>query len=351
MKNIITIGLALAMSCLAHSQDVFVRVTDGAYFRSSAQIIVLGEFENQGYVSNDNRMTVGENFFDQGTYTGFGWLVLDGPAYAEVEMLNPIYKLSVDKPSSAIESHADIQCTFSFELDNGEVNLNGNSLIVGNELSPGQVTGGDQTSFVRNGDMTVHFHSNTNVRFPMGTDIGSPVQVIVGNTDTLAHWITMSPVSNSHPDMPTSSDYLAYHWEVEHSPWTDFNCDIELQYDETHLVGDESLLGLELKSAANWIGPTGSGADLEQGSLNFDPGLNTFTWLGINDIGDLAIFNRASACPGDFNNDQMVNTSDLLLLLGGFSCTSMCVTDMDGDGLVNTSDLLLLLGEFGSSCL
>lgn len=57
-----------------------------------------------------------------------------------------------------------------------------------------------------------------------------------------------------------------------------------------------------------------------------------------------------NSCPGDFNNDGLVNTNDLLSILSGFGCISGCIYDMDGDDAVSTSDLLTFLGVFGTSC-
>ncbi|MBL7941947.1 MAG: PKD domain-containing protein, partial [Flavobacteriales bacterium] len=59
----------------------------------------------------------------------------------------------------------------------------------------------------------------------------------------------------------------------------------------------------------------------------------------------------ADPCLGDFNNDGVVNTTDLLVFLGEYGCTSGCgAADLNNDGVVNTSDLLLFLGAFGTSC-
>jgi hypothetical protein len=55
-------------------------------------------------------------------------------------------------------------------------------------------------------------------------------------------------------------------------------------------------------------------------------------------------------CLGDFNNDGIYNTADLLILLGDFGCSSDCVADVSGDGAVSASDLLAFLSVFGTSC-
>src|SRR5262249_39686695 len=54
------------------------------------------------------------------------------------------------------------------------------------------------------------------------------------------------------------------------------------------------------------------------------------------------------ACPGDFNNDRMRNTSDLGIMLGVFGTTVApgAPGDMNGDGVVNTADLGAFLGFF-----
>lgn len=56
------------------------------------------------------------------------------------------------------------------------------------------------------------------------------------------------------------------------------------------------------------------------------------------------------ACPGDLNNDGVVDTVDLGLLLGEFGCSSDCSADINEDGIINTEDLGELLGSFGSEC-
>lgn len=58
----------------------------------------------------------------------------------------------------------------------------------------------------------------------------------------------------------------------------------------------------------------------------------------------------AGPCLGDFNNDGLISTPDLLLFLGEFGCLSACTTDLNGDGNVTTADLLVFLGLFGQFC-
>ncbi len=52
-------------------------------------------------------------------------------------------------------------------------------------------------------------------------------------------------------------------------------------------------------------------------------------------------------CAGDVSDDGVVNTTDLLLVLGNWGDCDGCAADVDGDGTVDTVDLLLLLGAWG----
>jgi hypothetical protein len=76
------------------------------------------------------------------------------------------------------------------------------------------------------------------------------------------------------------------------------------------------------------------------------------TGQGIDNNCDGIISNTESAtCPGDFNQDGLHNTADLLLFMAYYGCISSCgIFDMNGDGPVNTSDLLLFMALFGTAC-
>jgi chitinase len=87
--------------------------------------------------------------------------------------------------------------------------------------------------------------------------------------------------------------------------------------------------------------------------------IETFPGSGVVDETPLATaLNNAlcqnSICLGDFNNDQLRNTSDLLIMIGylGQNCGSpYCSGDLSGDAIVNVSDLLLMMSLFGTECL
>lgn len=58
------------------------------------------------------------------------------------------------------------------------------------------------------------------------------------------------------------------------------------------------------------------------------------------------------ACPADFNNNAVVNTQDLTIMLGAFGhvVTPFTSGDCNGDGFCDTSDLVIFLAAFGTNC-
>jgi hypothetical protein len=57
-----------------------------------------------------------------------------------------------------------------------------------------------------------------------------------------------------------------------------------------------------------------------------------------------------SVCPGDFDNNGVINVTDLLIFNTNLGCTSNCIVDMDGNGVVNVVDLLIFASVYGTVC-
>lgn len=109
-------------------------------------------------------------------------------------------------------------------------------------------------------------------------------------------------------------------------------------------------------------GPTGSGSDISGATTatlsisNAQPtDSGNYGCAVANSCGtttsDPAVL-LVSVCPGDANDDRLVNSADLSVLLAqfGLSVTPSSGADFNSDGLVNAADLSVLLAAFGSSC-
>lgn len=112
--------------------------------------------------------------------------------------------------------------------------------------------------------------------------------------------------------------------------------------------GDDNNTVLACDEPAGFVGV---GGDCDDNNPDVYPGAPG-TGEGIdNNCNGLVEGDEApDGCPGDFNDDNTVNISDLLVFLSNFSCNEDCFTDLDGNGVVNSADLLSFLSVFGITC-
>ena len=105
-------------------------------------------------------------------------------------------------------------------------------------------------------------------------------------------------------------------------------------------------------SQINYFAPDGSGYVL---GPDFGPN-EMYEGYGypLVEPGDLAVMPATNPwCPGDINDDQQIDLSDLAQLLSGYGLTSDAQYedgDLDGDADVDLSDLAQLLGVYGTVC-
>jgi len=89
-----------------------------------------------------------------------------------------------------------------------------------------------------------------------------------------------------------------------------------------------------------------AGAELRIGQAINDAGWIA-TSLAYDDADNQAIVLRPiEASSGDVNGDGVVNTDDILLIIGSWGPCTECSGDIDGDGLVGTNDLLIVLAQW-----
>ena len=76
-----------------------------------------------------------------------------------------------------------------------------------------------------------------------------------------------------------------------------------------------------------------------------------FTTLSATNVGLTQGFHQPDYlnCPGDFDNNGVVNVTDLLIFNTTFSTFSLN-TDMNGDGFIGVTDLILFISSIGTFC-
>ncbi|MDG1261442.1 MAG: hypothetical protein P8H59_12855 [Flavobacteriales bacterium] len=133
-------------------------------------------------------------------------------------------------------------------------------------------------------------------------------------------------------------------WYYDGSSWTEL-LDMDKTFSPT--CSPQGLwveTGLFLPTSAN------NNPDVRIGIrwINNDDGVATDPSIAIDNI---TIYGSDPVlCVGDFNNDGLINSTDLLVFLGDYGCLSDCEADLNGDGVNDAIDLLIFLAAFGSSC-
>jgi hypothetical protein len=107
--------------------------------------------------------------------------------------------------------------------------------------------------------------------------------------------------------------------------------------------------------------PTDGDFRLAGNSVGIDGGLNSVVDTSHDLFGavriqggtvDMGAFETESDanCLADLDNNGLVNSGDLGILISNYSCTGNCIGDLNDDGLTNSGDLNIMLTEFGTTC-
>ncbi|MCB9839073.1 MAG: right-handed parallel beta-helix repeat-containing protein [Phycisphaeraceae bacterium] len=102
----------------------------------------------------------------------------------------------------------------------------------------------------------------------------------------------------------------------------------------------------------NSLVPLGVATDLAGNPRFMDDPMTPDTGAGAAPIADMGAYEFGEpviACPTDLNNDGVIDTADLGVLLGAFGSAGP-LGDLNGDSVVDTADLGILLGDFGGAC-
>ena len=69
-----------------------------------------------------------------------------------------------------------------------------------------------------------------------------------------------------------------------------------------------------------------------------------------NDVPDPSAAFLVNLCGTDINNDSIIDSADLGLLIAAFGIASGGPTDINNDGITDTADLGMLIADFGTAC-
>jgi len=119
---------------------------------------------------------------------------------------------------------------------------------------------------------------------------------------------------------------LDYHWMVGR-----FAIDV---------TGKDASERITMNAQFNMVGKNGTAAEV---GTTFSGA----TWAPYK-VSQFFAFAMPLPCPSDLDDNRVVDTADIGVMLLDFGDCQNCASDLDGNGLVDTADVSLLLLDFGS---
>jgi hypothetical protein len=95
---------------------------------------------------------------------------------------------------------------------------------------------------------------------------------------------------------------------------------------------------------------TSNDLDCDDSNPNVYPGAELSSDAVDGNCNGIIDSEETEVCQGDFDLDNSIATSDLLMILAWFGCQNDCLVDLNYDGATNTLDMLLFLPLYDENC-
>jgi hypothetical protein len=248
---------------------------------------------------NNNNLFVGGNWniYNNTAYiNGTENIEFNGNAFQTISCgsVQEFKKLKLNKASNNLQLNCDLLVTEILDLSNGKILLNGNDIELGTNLVNATIQNQSNSSYIvtydggYDGKINQHINAVGSYQFPTG-DINnySPINVQFNNASLSNAVLSAYLMSEAHPMISGSTNYLNKYWNVEPIGISNVNYNISFTYADADIIGSESLLYAFKHNNDGWLGAPESSADFVHGtssSLNF--ATNTFSWNGLFTFSD-----------------------------------------------------------------
>lgn len=196
--------------------------------------------------------------------------------------------LILDGNETEFKATGKVTILNDLNLTKGKIDMNGDSLILGNSSSDCSITGGNDQSFVSNGIVKSYVNNSSgNYPFHFGNNSNSYSPASINFTSsTLASsaYLIAQVAAIKHPNQPNYvQNYLKRHWVIEPVGISNPNYNIELQYLTDDIEGNEASFLPVKYSGGVWSAPSNVANNRTDtiGTAIVDNANNKFTWNGL----------------------------------------------------------------------
>lgn len=309
-------NLTLAGSSAGSQNAIFEGFNNSSSVTINGNLIVSSggklDLSDGNSMTNDLTLSLKGNFINNADISdveiGNSSIVLNGNQQQEINCpANSIFSdLTINNTSGLpvmLSNSLFVERTLN--LQNGKIDLNGQTLTLGTSTNVGSVVGANSNSYIiswNGADNGTIVHNVASVGnsylFPMGDELNyTPFEVIL-NSGTLSNATLTGKVRPSmHPNLGTATHYLSRHWIIEQTGITNPLYDVEYGYSSSDIIGSDAFIYPAKYNAGGWQSCNESGSNAMVGNGSVNSGSRTLTWSGITSFSEFTGVGTGTALP------------------------------------------------------
>ena len=269
-------------------------MNDGNNLTPDGSVYLKGNFVNNSLSSD----------FDNGN----GAIILNGTSLQQITTPagQNFYNLTIDNGAGiALKLNNDIQITNKLQLDNGLVDLNQKTLLLGNSITNASIAGGNNNSYViawNGGDNGTMMHSvnsiGTTYRFPIGdlTEY-TPFQLTLNSATLSNATLTAKLNVSTHSAIVSSTNYLGRFWSIEPNGVSNANYNVVYKYAASDIFGSEGTLFPFKYNSGGWQSCIQSASNAMIGSGSVNVSTKELSWNGITTFSEFTGIGNGTPLP------------------------------------------------------
>lgn len=224
------------------TEDVGVYAWSGNNLPTSANISARNFYLDNGVsLNHSGNLTLSGDYYNAGTFTTTGNVTFSGSVAQNIRGTgtSTFGTLTVNN-SAGVTLGKNVSTTSSLTLTSGDLNLNSQTLALGNSASIGGSPGSSSHVIATSGNLTKGYSGTGSFAFPVGDGTSyTPITLNFTSGTFASGNAGVNLTVAKHPNNSSSSDFISRYWTVSSSGISDFSCAVTGSYDDTDISGTE----------------------------------------------------------------------------------------------------------------
>ena len=173
-------------------------------------------------------LSLSGDFYNAGSFTTTGNVTFSGSVAQRIQGTgtSTFGTLSINNSAGVIMDN-DVSATNSLTLTDGILNLNGNTLTLGNSVSVSGSPGNSNHVNATSGNITKGYSGTGSFLFPVGDGaLYTPITLNFTSGTFVSGSASVHLTASKHPNNSSTTDYLNRYWTVSSSGISSFSCSV-----------------------------------------------------------------------------------------------------------------------------